>query len=176
MLWLLAKAGSILGRCVRCDTQICVCVCWQAIWYTEEQGVEGPVFGSSDKWKGLAVFFDSFDNDNQVGPLEQPAMEVICGTVISHLWCSEWPNIYCCVELTCSSKYSSQELSWPCPVSKMIDFPSNCYPPAFHAWKKLMQEVVNNWLNQLIAFCVQHNNPYIMAMTNDGTKSYDHKS
>ena len=27
---------------------------------------EGPVFGSADKWNGLAVFFDSFDNDAQV--------------------------------------------------------------------------------------------------------------
>lgn len=38
----------------------------QAIWYTKDKGVEGPVFGSSDKWNGLAVLFDSFDNDGQV--------------------------------------------------------------------------------------------------------------
>ena len=31
------------------------------------KGIEGPVFGSNDYWKGLAVFFDSFDNDGQVG-------------------------------------------------------------------------------------------------------------
>lgn len=37
----------------------------QAVWYTEERGQEGPVFGSGDKWKGLGVFFDSFDNDGQ---------------------------------------------------------------------------------------------------------------
>ena len=24
------------------------------------------MFGNNDKWDGLAVFFDSFDNDNQV--------------------------------------------------------------------------------------------------------------
>ncbi|KAK2168905.1 hypothetical protein LSH36_13g07022 [Paralvinella palmiformis] len=36
-----------------------------AIWYTAEKGQEGPVFGSNDKWNGLAVFFDSFDNDGQ---------------------------------------------------------------------------------------------------------------
>jgi len=36
-----------------------------AIWYTKERGSEGPVFGSSDKWDGLALIFDSFDNDNQ---------------------------------------------------------------------------------------------------------------
>lgn len=34
-----------------------------AIWFTEEAGVEGSVFGSNDQWKGLGVFLDSFDND-----------------------------------------------------------------------------------------------------------------
>jgi lectin, mannose-binding 1 len=29
------------------------------------QGLEGPVFGASDQWIGLGVFFDSFDNDNK---------------------------------------------------------------------------------------------------------------
>jgi mannose-binding lectin 1 len=36
-----------------------------AFWYTAAKGVEGPVFGSSDMWIGLGVFFDSFDNDNK---------------------------------------------------------------------------------------------------------------
>jgi len=36
-----------------------------AFWFTETPGVDGPVFGSGDMWKGLAVFFDSFDNDNK---------------------------------------------------------------------------------------------------------------
>lgn len=37
-----------------------------AIWYTTEKGdYNGEVFGSSDKWTGLGVFFDSFDNDNK---------------------------------------------------------------------------------------------------------------
>ncbi|XP_064084264.1 protein ERGIC-53-like isoform X2 [Macrobrachium nipponense] len=36
-----------------------------AFWFTSAPGVEGPVFGSSDKWNGLGVFFDSFDNDNK---------------------------------------------------------------------------------------------------------------
>ncbi len=39
----------------------------QAIWYTETAGVEGPAFGNSNTWKGLGVFCDSFDNDQQVG-------------------------------------------------------------------------------------------------------------
>lgn len=37
-----------------------------AIWYTTEKGdYNGDVFGASDKWNGLGVFFDSFDNDNK---------------------------------------------------------------------------------------------------------------
>jgi len=36
-----------------------------AFWFTATKGFEGPVFGSSDKWQGLGVFFDSFDNDNK---------------------------------------------------------------------------------------------------------------
>jgi hypothetical protein len=38
----------------------------KAFWFTEEKGVEGPVFGSNDYWKGLGIFLDSFDNDLQV--------------------------------------------------------------------------------------------------------------
>ena len=47
-------------------TLTCVCVCVQALWFTEQKGSEGQVFGSNDQWKGLGVFLDSFDNDNQV--------------------------------------------------------------------------------------------------------------
>ncbi|XP_055487028.1 protein ERGIC-53 [Leucoraja erinacea] len=36
-----------------------------AIWYTESQGLDGPVFGASDSWNGLGIFFDSFDNDGK---------------------------------------------------------------------------------------------------------------
>ncbi|XP_061414579.1 protein ERGIC-53-like isoform X2 [Lethenteron reissneri] len=34
-----------------------------ALWYTANQGSEGPVFGAADRWNGLGVFLDSFDND-----------------------------------------------------------------------------------------------------------------
>jgi mannose-binding lectin 1 len=34
-----------------------------AFFFTESKLEEGPVFGSADNFKGLAVFFDSFDND-----------------------------------------------------------------------------------------------------------------
>lgn len=37
-----------------------------AFWYTVAPGdVNGPVFGSSDRWNGLGIIFDSFDNDNK---------------------------------------------------------------------------------------------------------------
>lgn len=36
-----------------------------AIWYTDKVGGEGPVFGSNDRWNGLGIFLDSFDNDAQ---------------------------------------------------------------------------------------------------------------
>ncbi|KAJ2939350.1 hypothetical protein O0L34_g13446 [Tuta absoluta] len=37
-----------------------------AFWYTSNRGdYQGEVFGSSDRWNGLGVIFDSFDNDNK---------------------------------------------------------------------------------------------------------------
>ena len=33
------------------------------MWYTKTRAEEGPVFGSTDNWNGLGIFFDSFDND-----------------------------------------------------------------------------------------------------------------
>ncbi|CAD5205340.1 unnamed protein product [Bursaphelenchus okinawaensis] len=35
------------------------------IWYTANQGTLGPVFGANDHWNGLALMFDSFDNDGR---------------------------------------------------------------------------------------------------------------
>lgn len=37
-----------------------------AVWYTADRMTEGPVFGNKDLWKGLAVIFDTFDNDGRV--------------------------------------------------------------------------------------------------------------
>ncbi|KAM9329037.1 LOW QUALITY PROTEIN: protein ERGIC-53 [Gastrophryne carolinensis] len=34
-----------------------------AIWYTAAQGLHGDVYGAADKWNGVGIFFDSFDND-----------------------------------------------------------------------------------------------------------------
>ncbi|XP_066911067.1 protein ERGIC-53-like [Clytia hemisphaerica] len=36
-----------------------------AVWFTKDQGTTGPVFGSSDHWTGMGLFFDSFDNDGE---------------------------------------------------------------------------------------------------------------
>ncbi|XP_053621298.1 protein ERGIC-53 [Plodia interpunctella] len=37
-----------------------------AFWYTTSRGdYTGEVFGSSDRWNGLGIIFDSFDNDNK---------------------------------------------------------------------------------------------------------------
>ncbi|XP_068280556.1 protein ERGIC-53 [Nyctibius grandis] len=45
-----------------------------AIWFTEEQGLEGPVFGAADQWNGVGIFFDSFDND---GKKNNPGVVVV---------------------------------------------------------------------------------------------------
>ncbi|KAG0094048.1 hypothetical protein BGZ92_009256 [Podila epicladia] len=36
-----------------------------AFWYTQDRAVDGPVFGSQDKWKGVGVFMDTSDPANQ---------------------------------------------------------------------------------------------------------------
>ena len=36
------------------------------MWFTTEQGLDGPVYGAADQWNGVGVFFDSFDNDGKV--------------------------------------------------------------------------------------------------------------
>ncbi|KAM4532622.1 protein ERGIC-53 [Fundulus diaphanus] len=45
-----------------------------AVWFTSEQGLDGPVYGAADRWNGLGVFFDSFDND---GKKNNPAILVV---------------------------------------------------------------------------------------------------
>ncbi|XP_048750391.2 protein ERGIC-53-like [Ostrea edulis] len=35
------------------------------VWFTEDKGQDGPVYGNQDMWRGLGVFMDSFDNDGQ---------------------------------------------------------------------------------------------------------------
>lgn len=37
----------------------------QVLWYVEKPNQPGPVFGYADQWKGMGLFFDSFDNDNK---------------------------------------------------------------------------------------------------------------
>ncbi|CAL8317709.1 unnamed protein product [Lota lota] len=45
-----------------------------AIWFTSQQGLDGPVYGAADKWNGVGIFFDSFDND---GKKNNPAIVVV---------------------------------------------------------------------------------------------------
>lgn len=59
----------------------------QAIWYTENQGLEGPVFGSADMWNGVGVFFDSFDNDGKVYLLSALLLALIC--LLTKLGCEK---------------------------------------------------------------------------------------
>ncbi|KAK2945504.1 putative ERGIC-53 like protein [Blattamonas nauphoetae] len=36
-----------------------------AFWYTQQPLSEGPVYGAADKWTGLSVILDVYDNDNK---------------------------------------------------------------------------------------------------------------
>ncbi|MEE6457937.1 hypothetical protein FKM82_000110 [Ascaphus truei] len=45
-----------------------------AIWFTSEQGLDGNVYGASDSWNGVGIFFDSFDND---GKKNNPSILVV---------------------------------------------------------------------------------------------------
>ena len=59
--------------------------CFQAFWYTmENEGLTGPVFGSRDKWNGLGVFFDSFDNDAQVGLIDYAVCTCFGQSILLH--------------------------------------------------------------------------------------------
>jgi len=37
-----------------------------ALWYSAIRGVGGPVFGSMDKFIGMAIFFDTYSNKGSV--------------------------------------------------------------------------------------------------------------
>lgn len=45
-----------------------------AFWYAKDAGQEGPVFGSRDRWLGLGVFVDTYDND---GARDNPRVSVV---------------------------------------------------------------------------------------------------
>lgn len=34
-----------------------------ALWLTKERATQGPVFGSTDKFEGLGIFFDTYKNN-----------------------------------------------------------------------------------------------------------------
>lgn len=48
----------------------------QAIWFTEQAGSEGSVFGNIDAWKGVGVILDSFDNDGLVRRCSEPGLDM----------------------------------------------------------------------------------------------------
>ncbi|XP_068430188.1 protein ERGIC-53 [Clinocottus analis] len=45
-----------------------------AVWFTTDQGLDGPVYGAADQWNGVGIFFDSFDND---GKKNNPSIVVV---------------------------------------------------------------------------------------------------
>lgn len=45
-----------------------------AIWFTQNAGTEGQVFGNTEVWRGLGVMLDSFDND---GLHDNPKIQVV---------------------------------------------------------------------------------------------------
>ena len=46
----------------------------QVVWFVEEPAQSGDVYGYMNKWKGLGVVFDSFDND---GKRNNPYISVV---------------------------------------------------------------------------------------------------
>eukprot|EP01123_Difflugia_compressa_P000576 TRINITY_DN10677_c0_g1_i1.p1 TRINITY_DN10677_c0_g1~~TRINITY_DN10677_c0_g1_i1.p1 ORF type:complete len:475 (+),score=71.37 TRINITY_DN10677_c0_g1_i1:95-1519(+) len=36
-----------------------------ALWYTKDRAIAGPVMGNTDRWSGIGVIIDTFDNDGQ---------------------------------------------------------------------------------------------------------------
>lgn len=56
----------------------------------EGEGLTGPVFGARDRWNGLGVFFDSFDNDGQVGVLLYTKHVIYIINVLIPRQCYRW--------------------------------------------------------------------------------------
>lgn len=63
-----------------------------AFWYVEAPELLGPVYGSADYWKGIGIFFDTFNNDNRSVPSVRPSRACVpalaraCGFSVS-----AWP-------------------------------------------------------------------------------------
>jgi len=97
------------------------------------KGIEGPVFGSNDYWKGLGVFFDSFDNDGQVCTVWQWFLSYeiyvhfcsccflcykICVNSMAMVFCLQ-DNVYCMAVLlvTRCVQYGSENMCSICLCS-----------------------------------------------------------
>lgn len=63
LTWFLSSCQEIVEYKIVTTSCESLCCISQALWYTEERGQDGPIFGGKDQWKGLGVFFDSYDND-----------------------------------------------------------------------------------------------------------------
>jgi hypothetical protein len=55
-----------------------------AFWYTQERMEEGPVFGNRDRWNGLAITFDTFDNDGKVNDSCSQSFRCIIVKILQH--------------------------------------------------------------------------------------------
>ena len=42
-----------------------------ALWYTKESLEKGTVFGNRDRWNGLGIFFDTYDNTDHSGTISK---------------------------------------------------------------------------------------------------------
>eukprot|EP01134_Creolimax_fragrantissima_P004244 CFRG4244T1 len=47
-----------------------------AIWYTKERSLTGPIFGTKDRWNGIGLFVDTYDND---GKRDNPSLYAVMG-------------------------------------------------------------------------------------------------
>ncbi|KAG5458288.1 MAG: legume-like lectin family-domain-containing protein [Olpidium bornovanus] len=60
-----------------------------AFWYTKDRAQDGPVFGSKDKWDGLGIIFDTYDENASVSRQKFALTAVVnpLNVQISHLPC-----------------------------------------------------------------------------------------
>ncbi|KPJ17356.1 Protein ERGIC-53 [Papilio machaon] len=149
-----------------------------AFWYTTQRGdYNGDVFGSSDRWNGLAIMFDSFDNDNKHN---NPYIMAVVNDGTKNF--------------DHKSDGSTQLLSGclrdfrnkPFPTRARIEYYLNTLTAFWYTTQRgdYNGDVFGSsdrWNGLAIMFDSfdndnKHNNPYIMAVVNDGTKNFDHKS
>jgi mannose-binding lectin 2 len=55
-----------------------------ALWYTKDRGNSGPIFGSSDYFTGLGIFFDTYSNYNGDHTHEHPYISAMINNGSMH--------------------------------------------------------------------------------------------